>query len=76
MAKVKIFTHIKNTKNVGSECISTIVVSTEALASMCRERDCPLPLDCCPLGKDIDCQDVTERDWLNLLGAKDKQDAN
>jgi len=76
MAKVKIFTSIKNTKNTGNECIRTIVLSTEDLAFMCRETDCPLTVGFCPFGESIDCQDVTERDWLNLIGAKDEQDAN
>lgn len=76
MAKVRIFTSIKNTKNIGNEYVGTIVLSTEELAIMCRETDCPLTLGLCPFGESIDCQDVTERDWLNLIGAKDEQDAN
>lgn len=68
MAEVKIYTSIVFTKYS-----NVTTLTTDELAKMCKETDCPMSIGACPFGESVDCQTITERDWLNLIGEKEKQ---
>lgn len=65
MAEVKIYTSIVFTKYC-----NVTTLTTDELAKMCKGTDCPMTIGACPFGESVDCQTITARDWLNLIGAK------